>query len=105
MARRMEIGSGRVYAPAQLISRRSGEDSSEERDAAKAKKKRIGWEGARRSAGLRGNKSVRRIRGLGGKIAECAEPNHRGSMLNMMPRCGSCKTITGPNRGEAVKAS
>jgi len=61
----------------------------------RAKKKRIGWEGARRSAGLRGNIPIRQLaRGLGGKNTEhIVKSNHRGSVANMNVRCGARLTI------------
>jgi hypothetical protein len=69
------------------------------------KKKRIGWEGARRSAGLRGNLPIRLdARGLGGKNTEQSiESNHRGSVSNMLGRCGVRLTISGPNYGAVKK--
>ena len=70
------------------------------REAAhKAKKRRIGWEGARRSASLRGK--LRFDLPLGGWGAKNTEqsikPNHRGSGVNLTVRCGARLTINGLN--------
>src|SRR5271168_611181 len=68
-------------APARLISRRRLDDSRAWEARDHAKKKRIGWEGARRSAGLRGNiRSDTRLGGWGAKTPSACqtEPSRLG---------------------------
>jgi hypothetical protein len=80
-----EIGRGeRGRSPAALISRRFSAISRRQGVVAPGKKKRrIGEEGACRSASLRGNFSARTPLGGWGAIytERGAEPNHRGSVL------------------------